>query len=374
MSANITTMQSMGMSKAQANMLLGNGMDVGVMRPYLETVGTNVKAFMDVFDGFTREFDQTMNAGTGGYTRKPKFRKIEVPVDNASLRKDEWIEFDSIVIRESRERLRFVNMLRARGLTKSVDGMSKFSLESENLNEFNAAELTMDGINRANKDQANFELVGIPLPISHKEFDIPLRKLNASRTIGEALDTTSIELATRQVSELIEGIHLNGSSSYKAANYTMYGVTDHPDVNTGSLTANWDDSAASGTTILADVLGMLQAARADNFFGLFALLVPGNFEGALDEDFKANSDKTIRQRLSEIDSIDEIMVLDQLADDTVVIVQLTSDVIRTIDGLPMTTVQWDSVGGMGLNFKVMSIQVPQPRSTQSQKSGIVVYT
>jgi hypothetical protein len=372
--ARFGTLGSMGISRADANLLLNHGMDVGVMRPYLETVGTNVKAFMDVLVNVNRKWDGKANNGKGGYTVEPVFNKVEIPVSNASLRKDEWIEFDNIVIRESRERLRYVNMLRNRGLVKAVDGMSKFSLESENLNDFNDAELTMDAINRAAKDMANYELVGTPLPIAHKEFDIPLRKLNASRSSGEALDTTQIEQCTRKVAELIEDIHLNGSDSYKAANYTLYGVTDHPNVNTGSLTANWDDSAASGTTILADVLNMLQDARTDDFFGPFALLVPGNFEGALDEDFKANSDKTVRERLMQIDSIAEILVLDKLDDDTVVLQQLTSDVMRTIDGLGVTTVQWDSVGGMGLNFKVMSIQVPDPRATQSGKSGIVVYT
>jgi uncharacterized linocin/CFP29 family protein len=360
----------MGVSKAQANLLLGHNMDVGVMRPYIETVGTNQKGFMDVLVKVNRKWSENEKK----YVLEPVFNKVEIPVQNASLRKDEWIEFDNIVIRESRERLRYVNMLRNRGLVKSVDGMSKFSLESDNLNEFQPAELTMDGINRASKDMANYELTGIPLPIAHKEFDIPLRKLNASRTVGEALDTTQIELATRQVSELIEDIHLNGASSYKAANYTLYGVSDHPNANTGSLTANWDDSAASGTTILADVQNMLEAARADGFYGPFALLVPGNFEGALDNDFKANSDKTIRERLMQLDSIAEILVLDKLDDDTVVLQQLTADVMRTIDGLNITTVQWDSVGGMGLNFKVMGIQVPNPRATQSGKSGIVVYT
>jgi uncharacterized linocin/CFP29 family protein len=360
----------MGVSKEQANLLLSHNMDVGVMRPYLESEGTNLKAYMDVLVNVKREWSEQEK----GYVVTPEFDKVEIPVGNASLRKDEWIEFDAILVRESRERLRFVNLLNSRGLTKSVDGMSKFSLESENVNEFQPAALTMDGINRGPKDQVNYELAGIPLPIAHFEFDIPLRKLNASRQTGEALDTTSIELATRQVAELIEDIHLNGASSYKAANYTMYGVTDHPNVNTGSLTANWDDSAASGTVILGDVLSMLQAARADGFYGPFALLVPGNFEGALDEDFKANSDKTIRERLMDIDAISDILVLDKLSDDTVVLMQLTNDVMRTVNGLSMTTVQWDSVGGMGLNFKVMAIQVPNPRATQAGKSGIVVYT
>jgi len=51
-------------------------------------------------------------------------------------------------------------------------------------------------------------------------------------------------------------------------------------------------------------------------------------------------------------------------------VQMTSDVARAINGMPITTVQWESAGGMRLNFKVMAIQVPQIRSDYDGNSGI----
>jgi hypothetical protein len=49
---------------------------------------------------------------------------------------------------------------------------------------------------------------------------------------------------------------------------------------------------------------------------------------------------------------------------------MTPDVVRAINGLDLTTVQWESVGGMRLNFKVMAIQVPQIRSTYAGRCGI----
>ncbi len=67
-------------------------------------------------------------------------------------------------------------------------------------------------------------------------------------------------------------------------------------------------------------------------------------------------------------------MVDKLAANTVVLVQLTSDVVRVINGLAPTTIQWDSVGGMLLNFKAMAIQVPQVRATQSGRSGIAKFT
>ena len=50
---------------------------------------------------------------------------------------------------------------------------------------------------------------------------------------------------------------------------------------------------------------------------------------------------------------------------------MTSDVIRLIDGMPITNIQWKTEGDFVSNFKVMTIQVPQIRSDYNGKTGIV---
>jgi hypothetical protein len=50
---------------------------------------------------------------------------------------------------------------------------------------------------------------------------------------------------------------------------------------------------------------------------------------------------------------------------------MTSDVARAINGMDITTVQWETQGGMRVNFKVMAIQVPQIRSDFNGRTGIV---
>jgi len=51
-------------------------------------------------------------------------------------------------------------------------------------------------------------------------------------------------------------------------------------------------------------------------------------------------------------------------------VQMTSDVIRMVVGMEITTVQWETNGGMLQNFKVMGIIVPQIRSDINSLCGI----
>ena len=54
----------------------------------------------------------------------------------------------------------------------------------------------------------------------------------------------------------------------------------------------------------------------------------------------------------------------------VIMVQMTPDVIRAVIGMDMTTVRWETIGGMQLNFKVMAIHVPQVRADFLGQSGV----
>ena len=55
----------------------------------------------------------------------------------------------------------------------------------------------------------------------------------------------------------------------------------------------------------------------------------------------------------------------------VLLVQMSSDVVRLVRGMGIQNVQWSVEGNMINKFKVMTIQVPQIRSDQNGKSGIV---
>jgi hypothetical protein len=56
---------------------------------------------------------------------------------------------------------------------------------------------------------------------------------------------------------------------------------------------------------------------------------------------------------------------------TLILVQLTSEVARAVNGMDITTVQWEEKGGMRLHFKVMAIQVPQLRADYYGQMGLL---
>ncbi len=286
---------------------------------------------------------------------------------NDVLRKDEWEQFDQKVVEVARTRLVGVADLMERGLSFNIDNpLGITRLEYEKVSDMNPASVDMSGVTEGQNDRLTFDLEGLPLPIVHKDFNINIRALAASRNIGQSLDTMQAALASRLVSEKIESLLFLGDSSIKMQGSTILGYTTATNRNTGSITARWD--TATGEQILGDVLDMISALVADNMYGPYGLYIPTDYGVALNGDFKANSDKSIRSRLEEISEIDFIKSSSNLpggASGQIVMVQLTSDVVDMIDGLQPTTVMWETKGGMIVNFKVMAIMTPRVRTGDS---------
>lgn len=292
-------------------------------------------------------------------------------VANATLRRDEWKALDDAVLRISEERLVGISDLQARGLTYNItNGMGKTVLEYHDMSNALEAEMTMDGITKAPSDTVDYGVNYMPLPIVHADFRLNLRVLAASRNMGDALDTTLVERATRKVSEKLEDF-LFTDTSYPFGGGTIYTYVSHPDVNTVSLGTNWDASAATGATVIDDVRAMKQASIDAKHYGPWMLYVPTSYETVLDDDYVSNYPRTIRERIKGIDGIIDVKVADKLPDDTVIMVQMTSDVVRLVNGMPINTIQWETQGKMAQDFKVMAIMVPQIRSDQDGNSGIV---
>jgi hypothetical protein len=287
-----------------------------------------------------------------------------------TLRKDEWKAFDEALVAEGLLRLRGVADLIAAGLTIPVgNALGKTLLEWEKVSDMNAAITSMSGIDRSEDDRLEFELDSIPLPITHKDFNLNLRTLSASRERGEALDTMQAGIAGRLVSERLEYMLFNGGPQFGGK--VIYGYINHPDRNVVDFDSNeaWDNASKDGAGILIDVLKMIKAAENDRFFGPYRLYIPAAYSTVLDEDFKANSDLTIRQRLLQIDRLQGIQTCDQLPDGNVSLVQMTRDVVALVDGQGLQSVQWDVEGGFQVKFKAFAIQIPLVRSTSATKAN-----
>lgn len=297
--------------------------------------------------------------------------------DNATLRKDEWEQLDTAVVEVARERLVAVQDLITAGLVFPVDNaLGTLVVQHELASEMTAAEVTMDGVTRSRNDRVTFSLVSTPLPIIHHDFQITARHLAASRRMGQSMDVTQAGEASRQVSETMESLLFNGLTSgdtlgFGSSQAQLFGYTNRTNRNTVTLATDWDASAATGETILDDVLSMITAAQADRRYGPYMVYVPTEYWVPLMDDFKSNSDKTIFQRLSELPGIIAVKVADKLSANNVLLVEFTRANVDLVVGMQPTTISWETQGGMVMFFKVMAIMVPRIKLDSNNSSGVV---
>ena len=287
------------------------------------------------------------------------------------LRKEEFERLDTALVRVAQERLNGIADLRTAGLIRNLGSLGVLIDQFEQVSEFTAASQDMDVITEGDEDTAAFTLNSVPIPITHKSFRVSLRHLEASRTIGAPIDTTNIELATRQVVEKLEDTLFNGGDVVVGGN-SIFGYTNHPDRNTGALVAPW--TSVGTRDIIRDVINMVKALEGDAMFGPYMFYVPIAFWSELKDDYKADSERTFLERIRAIDPITDIKPTKALTGSIAVAVQLTSDVVDLSIGADIQTVEWQAMGGLLTRFKVLTAQAPRVKSDALGQSGVVVFT
>lgn len=336
---------------AVATTLLNNGFDVAALRPWVGKDGRHYIA------------------------RNQGDKIIAMPVQNATatLRKDEWKILDTAIVMAAKERLRAVADLRASGLTFNIpNGMGKTVLETETVGDITPATISMDPARQSEGDRPEYELTNLPLPVIHKDFHFSARQIATSRNTGASIDTTMGQLAARRVSEEAEKLVLGVTGTFAYGGGTIYGYTNFPNrITKSDVTAPTAGGWTPAQTV-QDILAMRQASEDAFHYGPWVLYNSPAWDQYLDDDYSsAKGDNTLRQRLVAINGINDVRTLDHLTGFQLLLVQQTSDVVRLVIGMDITTVQWETQGGMRLNFKVMAIMVPQLRADQNGNTGLV---
>lgn len=321
------------------------------------------------FSGSTGKWagEQFMRAFQSGEPMSPAQLRT-----NAILRNEEWVALDTDVVEGAQERLRGVADLLAAGLSTTIpNGLGKTVLQYDKAGDMDPAIVSLDGITRSENDRIEYGRAGLPLPITHKDFFLNLRALEASRNGSEPMDTTYARVSGRKVGEAVEDMLFNGGKTF--GGLTVYGYTTHPDRNTSGFGSggNWSQAGKTGAQILADIFTGISALETDGHFGPYWLYYGGTAPGLkLAEDYKAESDSTILERLQATGRLSLIGTSTMLAADNVLMIQPSSDVVKMILGEPLQTVQWDVHGGFQINYKAFTIQVPLIRSDIDGNSGI----
>lgn len=336
-----------------ASRFLANGGDPNAFRPYVDKQGRS----------------RILVRNASG-----KIEGVLASNADATLRHEEWLSIDQTVLQVARERLKAVEDLRSRGLVHNIpQGLGKTVLFTEKSSDTNDAVLSMDGLRESQNDRQVFEDDFLPLPIAHKDFHFSSRQLLTSRNSGESLDTSMVAESTRKVAEMAEKLLIGSETFGSFGGGTISGYTNFSSALTESLSTP-TGAATDGANLLADILSMRQSSMDANYFGPWMVYNSPAWDQFIDNDFKANSDKSIRQRIREVEGIEDVKTLDFMSNFDLIMVQMTSNVVREVVALDIQALQWETKGGMQINFKVMAILVPQLRADYNGNTGIVYGT
>jgi uncharacterized linocin/CFP29 family protein len=357
------------MEGAEVSMFFGSGFEtenkILSKRPYINHRGQAVIA---------------VNTGKRDKDGKFVYREKELTT-NATLRKDEWIELEEQLLESFRERLIGVEDLRNGGLVHPVGGLGVLVSEWETGSEITDAGITMDGESLTEEDRQEFGLSGVPIPIIQKRFRIGERVLLASRMRGAALDMTTGTEAVRAVARTSENMLFYGArlGNTRSVNnvYTVYGYATHPNVALATI-SDWSDPLVTGETILREILAMITIMEVDQRrFGPFNLYIPADYSSRFAEDFKAESDKSLRTRVLEDPRIRDIRVADAIHGNShpdgadVFLVQMTDDTVDMAVGSDISTVQWASGSGWTNFFQVFTAWSPRIKTDFDGRCGVL---
>lgn len=378
--------------------LQGSRWDKGMLRPYTKREG-DPRRYVTINTGRMR-FDKKLGRLVPIKMEVPVAQLvangINSPVFNATfgLRKLEWELLDQAVVLESRKRLRAWSDLAAAS-TYTVPGMSKTMLEHETMSDPGEAVVDMDARTDARADTPQYQLEGLPLPIVHSDFAFGQRELSISRNAGQGLDLRMAEASGRRVAEMVEKILIGVTAGMTYTNPSntptygrtpkVYGYTNFP--NRKTYTSVTTPTGSNPNSTVANVLAMRDLLIGNNFFGPYMLYHSNDWDQYMDNDYAftngsnwaTNPSMTLRDRLRKIDGITDVRRLDFWTPVNasgvslpfqLLLIQMTSEVARAVVGMDITTVQWQTKGGLQENFKVMTIMVPQIRATNSGNCGI----
>lgn len=345
--------------------LVDSGMDPAVLRPWREIdPRTGQPTGRNYITRVVRDHGGGIVLNAAG---RPQMQNLLTNAP-ALLRLQDWMQIDRRVEFARKQRLQFWRDLYAAQPYDVPNGMGTIALQHAVALGDASATISMDPIRKGERSQPTLDTGVIPLPVIHSDGSFSARQIAVSRNGGMPLDTTGIELSTRKVAEIAEGLSLGTTSSYSYAGGTVYGLTNFPQRFTQVMTT---PTGTNGATTLAELLTMVQTLYNNFYYGPFTLYYSNNWIPMLAKDYATTYPRTILSRLQEgLPQVTRWQNLDLLTGYQMVLIQMTPDVAQGINGMDITPVQWEEQGGFDQCFKVLCIHVPRFRADALGKTGI----
>jgi len=284
---------------------------------------------------------------------------------NATLPHDAWIAIDAAVVQVAQRRLVGIADLQSRGLVRNLGGLGKMYDYWQTMSAMNSAEQSMHGITQGAQNAPKFSEVAVPIPITHVDFQIPARKLQAMQQYGEPIDVTMVEQATQKVVDKLEDTLFNGSTVVSGG-HSLLGYINYTNSVEVALSGAWTGTPAN---IEKDVVKLIAALEAKFHYGPFILyLSPKEFNDLRARDSYA--DRSYLEILKSIASIEDVKLAAVLPQGDLCLVEMARATVDLSVGVDIMVVEWDTYGGMQSNFKVMAAMAARIKSDSDSNCGV----
>jgi len=299
-----------------------------------------------------------------------RLRKEYVVNASTTMTKEAWLMFDKEVIDVAKAKLTLWNKLRGVGTLTIPDGMGVTKLEQQRRGDITPATISMDGLRQGEADIPEYDDITLPLPIIHKDADFGARDLAVAKRGGQPLDTVNLRLAGQMVSLAVEELTI-GTRTFKHGGSTVYGYTTFPNRLTHTITS----PVAGGwtpATIKTEIIAAIKKLIEQWHNGPFDIIYGLGWYSAMQASYSTLYDsETTADVLRKLDKVASVEMSDLLSGYQIIIAERDPVVQRAVVGMDITTVQWDSHGGMKKHYKVMCIMVPQFRADIAGQTGVL---
>lgn len=252
-----------------------------------------------------------------------------------ALPRDVWGTWDREAVALQRQIMAVFNSLAASVSTPMPIG--KLVHFFQTVSDSGEVNISLDGRSKGKSDQQTFDYHGTPVPILDSPFGYGWRQVAAASSEGFQLDSTGRTNAMDKVARGLEGLVLDGDTRIKVQNSSLYGLRTHPKRSTRATGVTLN--GATGKQWVAEVTALLKLLHAKNFKVPVTIYV--NFDDwfyAGNTDYsEAYANKTIAQRVKEIEGVKEVVVSDTIAANEMIAVVKDRRVVQVLNGMPMST-------------------------------------
>lgn len=330
-----------------------------------------------------------MPAGASYFEDAPRYARAQMLASdadrrriraNASLPKQAWVGIEDAVYPAMDDVLTIAADLRSAGLTieESVDN----KVTEWHKQDYDAtATISMEPTTETDEGNVEYDLDGSPMPLIHSDFSIGFRDSGEGEISTQDIETLNAEGSGRAVAEAVERLILYGWEPTIGGEdlggtqdgYSMYGLTNHPSIHTGTL-GDWLSNPEVIREDLKD--GMARDLKDDNFRPTdqgYWVYVGEGLEDVLDDpDPEGTGDRLVRDRIENLNFVGNFKVSQYLDDDAALMFRPTSDVVDLAIALEEQVVQWEDP--FRDYFKTVMGFTPRVKDTLRGQSGVAYYT